>query len=52
VGNDFLDVIDDGGLGQRAEIAKLVSLASNNLAHDPTHDLRKQQKISAVTMRK
>ena len=34
-----LDDLDDGGLGERAEVAELVALAGDDLAHDAAHDL-------------
>lgn len=35
-----LDDIDDSWLGQRAQVAQLVALTSDDLAHDATHDLQ------------
>ena len=35
----LLNVIHDGGLRERAEVAKLVAFARDNLAEHATHDL-------------
>lgn len=37
----LLDDIYNTGLGESAEIAKLVSFASDDLAHNATHNLSK-----------
>ena len=44
-----LDDIDDGGLGESAEITKLVALASDDLSHDSTHDLKRREGCSQST---
>lgn len=41
LGNFRLDSIDDPRLCERAEITKLITLTSNDLAHDTAHDLNK-----------
>lgn len=38
-GNLGLDDFDDGRLRQCAQVAQLVTLARDDLAHDATHDL-------------
>ena len=36
-----LDDINDGGVRERTEIAKLVTFARDDFTHDTTHDLQK-----------
>ncbi len=39
LGNSSLDLVYDCGLGERAQITQLITLARNDLAHDTAHNL-------------
>jgi hypothetical protein len=39
LGNSSLDLVYNCGLGERAQITQLITLARNDLAHDTAHNL-------------